>query len=169
MTSMQEDKKTSMDPKDADLKKLRTEGPAEVLRNTAAEDKSVYGSDTETERDVPGLQREMAAKEQGPSEKEGTNKMASGDIKSGLMVYAKTDGQIGQASGKQVGTVDRLEGEHYIKLKSNDSTDGKHHWIPLGWVERTDGKAVYLNKTQEEFRRGQLNEFPLGDTQKKAA
>ena len=159
MTSTQEDKRTNMDPKDADLKKLDTD--------VSAEDRSVYGSDPETERDIPGPQQEVANKEKDSAGKEGA-KMTNRDIKSGLMVCAKRDEQIEATSGKQVGTVDRLEGEHYIKLKSNDSTDGKHHWIPLGWVEKADDKVVYLNKTQEEFRRGQLNEFPLGDTQKKA-
>ena len=95
--------------------------------------------------------------------------MTNLDIKSGQMVHAKSEGQIGGAGGKQVGTVDRADGEKFIKLKSNDSTDGKNHWIPLGWVEKVDDKAVYLNKTQEEFRRDQLNELPLGDTQKKVA
>lgn len=95
--------------------------------------------------------------------------MTNMDIKSGLAVHVLPEGQIAGTIGKQVGTVDRLVGEYYIKLKYNDSTDGKHHWIPLGWVDKADDKVVYLNKTQEEFRRGQLNEVPItGDRRKKA-
>jgi len=43
-----------------------------------------------------------------------------------------------------------MDGENYIKLNKKDSADGKHHWIPVGWVESVDDKAVYLNKTQSE-------------------
>ncbi len=72
-------------------------------------------------------------------------------------VFAKSDDKTGVILGKQVGTVDRLDGGNYVKLKSYDSFDGKHHWIPLKWVVRTESNVIFLNKTQEEFRKGQLS------------
>jgi hypothetical protein len=48
--------------------------------------------------------------------------------------------------GKHVGTVDHLEGQDRIKLaKSDKSAGGKHHFIPLGWVDHVDAH-VHLNK-----------------------
>jgi len=48
-------------------------------------------------------------------------------------------------------TVEHLDGEKYMKLTKSDSPDGQHHWLPTDWVETSDDKAVYLNKTQEEI------------------
>ncbi len=69
-------------------------------------------------------------------------------------VFAKAEAG---GQGLQVGTVDRLDGGKYVKLKSFDSFDGRHHWIPLKWVAKSDKLVVTLNKTQEEFRKGQLS------------
>ena len=56
------------------------------------------------------------------------------------------------SDGDPIGLVDHLDDDG-IKLKWKDGeSGGKHHWIPVDWVERTDDKAVYLNKTPEEFR-----------------
>lgn len=41
------------------------------------------------------------------------------------------------ADGSHVGTVDGVEGER-IKLTRNDSSDGEHHYIDMGSVERVD-------------------------------
>lgn len=90
--------------------------------------------------------------------------MTKMDIKSGLVIHAKPEGQSTDDFGKTVGTVECLN-DSYIKLKSN-SPDGKPHWIPVGWVDKADNKAVYLNKTSEQFRREQLNELPLGGIQR---
>lgn len=81
------------------------------------------------------------------------------EIKSDLMVHAKGEGQMGGSPGVHIGTVDNVDG-NYIKLKKNDSADGRHHWIPLSWVDKTDSKTVYLNKTQHEVINGLLNEKP---------
>lgn len=55
MASTQEAKKaTSTDPQ-----KSHIESTAEVLKKTKVEDKSAYGSDPETERDVVDTQREI--------------------------------------------------------------------------------------------------------------
>ena len=50
--------------------------------------------------------------------------------------------------GKTVGVVDHLEGAA-IKLTKNDSPDGQHHFIPVGWVERVDSH-VHLKKNSKE-------------------
>lgn len=75
------------------------------------------------------------------------------------MVHAKGEGEMGGSAGVHVGTVDHMDGD-FIKLKKSDSSDGKHHWLPLSWVEKTDGKTVFLNKTQKEVINGLLDEAP---------
>ena len=89
------------------------------------------------------------------------------EFKTGQIVHAKFEGGAAGSLGKQVGTIDHLDSE-YIKLNKNDSSDGNHHWIPLNWVEKSDVKAVYLNKTQEEFKRDRLNQLPFSETFNKA-
>ena len=86
------------------------------------------------------------------------------DIKPDLMVHAKlveSPGARQAGQGVHVGTVDHVDGGRYIKLKRSDSADGKHHWIPLDWVEDVDDKAVYLNRTPDEVARDRLDENPL--------
>ena len=54
------------------------------------------------------------------------------------------------ADGKHVGTVDHLEGMDQIKLAKNDpKAGGKHHFIPLGWVDHVDSH-VHLNKASKD-------------------
>lgn len=91
------------------------------------------------------------------------------DIKPGLAVCAKNEGQDTMSPARQVGTVDHMEGEAFIKLNKNDSADGCHHWIPKEWVERVDAKSVYLNKTKEEFQSKRLNKLPVGNAERKAS
>lgn len=90
--------------------------------------------------------------------------MRTYDIKPDLMVHAMPvdtpDAAMHGAAGIHVGTVDHLEGEAFIKLKKSDSRDGRHHWIPLAWVQDVDDKAVYLNKTADEVDELQLDEAP---------
>jgi hypothetical protein len=85
-------------------------------------------------------------------------------IKPGLVVHARSGGQMKGAAGEPVGMVDHLEGTDYIKLTRSDSTDGRHHWIPCDWVESVDDKAVYLNKTPDEFRNGLFDNNPVRKT-----
>ena len=56
--------------------------------------------------------------------------------------------QVIASCGKQVGIVDRVEGTA-IKLTKKDSPDGRHHFIPVGWVERVDSH-VHLRKNSKE-------------------
>jgi hypothetical protein len=53
--------------------------------------------------------------------------------------------------GAHIGTVDHLEGDTQIKLTKNDSDDGKHHLIPLEWVDHVD-VHVHLSKSAEDVR-----------------
>jgi hypothetical protein len=43
------------------------------------------------------------------------------------------------SEGGQFATVDHLEGSDQIKLTKDDS--GKHHYIPLSWVQTVDDKV----------------------------
>jgi hypothetical protein len=56
------------------------------------------------------------------------------------------------ADGRHVGTVDHLDGESRIKLTKSDSADGKHHVIPLAWVDHVDAH-VHLNKDPADVQR----------------
>jgi len=52
--------------------------------------------------------------------------------------------------GTRIGKVDHVDGD-MLKLAKNDPTSGgKHHWVPLDWVDGVDGKTVRLNKNSEE-------------------
>ncbi|WP_159946016.1 DUF2171 domain-containing protein [Rhizobium sp. 18065] len=48
--------------------------------------------------------------------------------------------------GSHVGNVDHLEGQSRIKLTRSGAPDGKHHLIPLDWVDHID-KHVHLSKS----------------------
>jgi len=73
----------------------------------------------------------------GPAE--GTNAGIAG-IKDHMSVIA--------SCGKTIGLVDHVEGSA-IKLTKNNSPDGQHHFIPVGWIERVDSH-VHLKKNSEE-------------------
>ena len=47
---------------------------------------------------------------------------------------------------KTIGKVDHMEGSDKIKLTKSSSPDGKHHFIPLSWVDHVD-QHVHLNKS----------------------
>jgi hypothetical protein len=54
------------------------------------------------------------------------------------------------SDGRHIGTVDHLEGESQIKLAKKDvSAGGKHHLIPVDWVDHVD-RSVHLKKTSQE-------------------
>ncbi len=53
------------------------------------------------------------------------------------------------ADDVRVGTVDHMDGEFTIKLTKTDSDDGRHHLIPLDWVDHVD-EHVHLTKMAEE-------------------
>lgn len=47
--------------------------------------------------------------------------------------------------GTQIGTVDHLEGEKSVKLTRDEN--GKHHWIPLGWVTGVENGEVNIDRS----------------------
>ena len=55
------------------------------------------------------------------------------------------------ADGMKIGTVDHLEGTTQIKLTKKDAPDGKHHVIPLAWVDHVD-QHVHLNKAANDAK-----------------
>ena len=56
------------------------------------------------------------------------------------------------SDGEHVGTVDRCEGTDIIKLTKNDpAAEGKHHYIPMAWVDRVD-QRVHLAHPGGEAR-----------------
>jgi hypothetical protein len=79
-------------------------------------------------------------------------------IKPDLMVHAKELGSA--AKGIHIGSVDHLDGD-FIKLKKTDSDDGAHHWIPVDWVEKVDDKAIYISKSESEYKAERMDEQPL--------
>jgi len=54
----------------------------------------------------------------------------------------KHDGSRQRSGSIQVGTVDHMDGEKYIKLNKRDSPDGQHRWVPVDWVESVNDNAV---------------------------
>ena len=54
------------------------------------------------------------------------------------------------SDGQRVGTVDHLEGVDRIKLTRQDpSAGGKHHHIPVSWVDRVDAH-VHLSRSSQD-------------------
>ena len=50
------------------------------------------------------------------------------------------------SDGAKIGSVDHMDGTNQIKLTKQDAPDGKHHLIPLNWVDHVD-QHVHLNKS----------------------
>ncbi|HEX3859098.1 MAG TPA: DUF2171 domain-containing protein [Pseudolabrys sp.] len=56
------------------------------------------------------------------------------------------------SDGQHVGTVDHLEGSDKIKLtKSDPKAGGKHHLIPVSWVDHVDAH-VHLSKPAKDVQ-----------------
>ena len=54
------------------------------------------------------------------------------------------------ADGQHVGTVDHLDGGSRIKLTKSDAmSGGKHHLIPVDWIDKVDDK-VRLKKSARD-------------------
>jgi len=53
------------------------------------------------------------------------------------------------SDGKKIGAVDHMEGMSDIKLTRNDAPDGKHHLIPMAWVDHID-QHVHLNRAAND-------------------
>ena len=59
--------------------------------------------------------------------------------------------EVKAADGSRVGFVDHMEGSDRIKLTKVDSPDGRHHLIPLDWVDHVD-THVHLAKNADDVR-----------------
>ena len=56
------------------------------------------------------------------------------------------------SDGVHVGTVDHMEGADEMHLTRSDvDAEGEHHFIPLAWVDRVDGK-VHLKQSGAEAK-----------------
>ena len=56
------------------------------------------------------------------------------------------------SDGEHIGTVDHLEGKDRIKLtKTDPAAGGKHHFIPLDWVDHVD-QHVHLDKPSDDVK-----------------
>ena len=54
------------------------------------------------------------------------------------------------SDGQRVGTVDCVKDEKVILTKSDPTSQGKHHSIPLDWVSSVEDDEVRLNQTTEQ-------------------
>jgi hypothetical protein len=60
--------------------------------------------------------------------------------------------EVRSSDGLHVGTVDHMEGDTLIKLtRSDPAAHGRHHLLPLSWVERVD-EHVHLTATAADVR-----------------
>ena len=75
-------------------------------------------------------------------------------IQNGMQVFARDQHTL-------LGSVDHLDGEEFIKLRKSDSPDGKHRWIPVEWAQSVKDGALILNKAEDEFEAGAVDESPL--------
>lgn len=56
------------------------------------------------------------------------------------------------SDGHHVGKVDHVKGDQIELAKLDLTAMGKHHYIPLSWVEYVDGNEVRLSLTADEAR-----------------
>jgi hypothetical protein len=57
------------------------------------------------------------------------------------------------SDGEHIGTVDKVEGDQIKLAKQDRAADGRHHRIPVAWVEAIDDHALHLSTSAEETRR----------------
>jgi len=53
--------------------------------------------------------------------------------------------EVADCNGRHLGTVDEVKDDQ-IKLTRSDSSDGRHHFIPVDDVEKIDDNRVYLKQ-----------------------
>lgn len=56
----------------------------------------------------------------------------------------KEHAEVIDAQGVHLGTVDKVEGDR-IKLTKKDTSDGKHHYLPVGMVADIEDGTVRLS------------------------
>jgi hypothetical protein len=57
------------------------------------------------------------------------------------------------SDGEHIGTVDKVEGDQIKLTKEDRAGDGRHHRIPVAWVDAIDDHTLHLSKSAEEARR----------------
>jgi hypothetical protein len=60
--------------------------------------------------------------------------------------------------GTKIGKVDHLDGSSIKLTRSDPTAGGKHHWVPLDWVERVD-EQVHISKNSEDATAGWKEEM----------
>lgn len=56
------------------------------------------------------------------------------------------------SDGHHVGKVDHVKGDQIELAKMDLAAMGKHHYIPLSWVDYVDGDEVRLSLTADEAK-----------------
>lgn len=56
------------------------------------------------------------------------------------------------SDSQHIGMVDCVKEDNIILTKSDSTSQGKHHSIPLSWVSSVQQNEVRLNQTTEEAR-----------------
>lgn len=74
---------------------------------------------------------------------------------------AKNPGAAQGPSVVNIGTVERMESNGYVKLARNDDLDGREHWFPIAWVESVDEAAVSLKQTADKAMAELMDELPV--------
>lgn len=56
------------------------------------------------------------------------------------------------SDGHHIGKVDHVKGDQIELAKMDLAAMGKHHYIPLSWIDHVDGGEVHLSITAEETK-----------------
>jgi hypothetical protein len=75
-----------------------------------------------------------------------------GAAASGLASQLKEHMVVDGSDGQGIGKIDHLTATD-IKLTKHDSTDNKHHLVPISWVASVEGNKVKLSKTSDQAMR----------------
>ena len=71
-------------------------------------------------------------------------------IQRNLPVNAKNPGVTQGPSVINIGRVERVEPNGYIKLAQNDALTSGDHWFPMDWVESVSNGVVCLNQPADK-------------------
>lgn len=81
-------------------------------------------------------------------------------IRENCVVNAKNPGMSQGPCLVNIGTVERVEANGYVKLAKNDDLDGREHWFPIDWVESVDGEMVCLNQCADKAMAELIDQLP---------
>lgn len=66
----------------------------------------------------------------------------------------KEHSEVIASCGTHVGTVDHIDGERIKLTRSDSASGGKHHYLPLSWVDKVESNKVTLSKDHKEVMAG---------------